>query len=265
MHRLNTEIDLRRAIANSELHLVYQPIIDLTDNRISGVEALVRWSHPTRGLLCPAEFLPIAEDSSLIVPIGTWVLNAACAQARRWNGPAAGRPLTMAVNVSLRQLSSGSFELALDQALSRSGADPHQIHLEITETVLMGATRSMRTQLNSVSDHGIHVGLDDFGTGHSSLSLIKEFPVKFLKIDRSFISGLGQDRDDTAITGAVIELSQTLGMDVVAEGIETRDQLEILRHLGCRYAQGYYLSRPQSADELQDLLDRHPTWHPALR
>ena len=124
----------------------------------------------------------------------------------------------------------------------------------------MRATRTMRAQLTSVSSHGIRVGLDDFGTGHSSLSLIKEFPVKFLKIDQSFVSGLGQDQDDTAITGAVIGLSQTLGMDVIAEGIETAEQLQILRALGCRYAQGYYLGRPQSADQLQVLLDHGPMW-----
>jgi EAL domain-containing protein (putative c-di-GMP-specific phosphodiesterase class I) len=260
LHRLTTESDLRRAIAHHELRLVYQPIIDLTHNRISGVEALLRWSHPTRGLLGPAEFLPIAEDSSLIVPIGNWVLNEACAQARAWSDPVAGPPLTMAINVSLRQLLSGTFERTLDQALTDSGTAPQQIHLEITETVLLQSTHSVKSQLAVASDHGVCVGLDDFGTGYSSLSLIRDFPVRFLKIDQTFIHGLGVDRGDSAITGAVIKLSRTLGMDAIAEGIETGDQLRILQELGCGYAQGYYLARPQPAADIQGLLDRGPVW-----
>ena len=262
IHRLNTEIELRRAVDGDELRLVYQPIVDLTDDRVSGVEALLRWQHPTRGLLPPAAFLPVAESSALIVRIGAWVLEEACAQATRWHA-ATGPPLTMAINVSLRQLISGSFDTALTHALDHSGVDPLEIHLEITETTLLAATQSMKDQLAVVSDWGVSVGLDDFGTGYSSLSLIKDFPVRFLKIDQSFISGLGQDPDDTAITSAVLGLGRHLGLHTIAEGIETPDQLTRLRRLGCRYGQGYHLARPQPAAHIQQLLIQTTPWHPA--
>jgi diguanylate cyclase (GGDEF)-like protein len=262
IHRLNTEIDLRHAVDRDELRLVYQPIIDLTTDRVSGVEALLRWQHPTRGLLIPAEFLPVAESSSLIVSIGAWVLEEACAQATRWHA-AAGPPLTMAINVSLRQLIAGSFDATLTHALDHTGVNPIEIHLEITETALLQATPSMKDQLAVVSGWGVSVGLDDFGTGYSSLSLIKDFPVRFLKIDQSFTNGLGHDPDDTAITAAVLGLGRTLGMHTIAEGIETPDQLTRLRQLGCRYGQGYHLARPQPADRIQQLLDQTTPWHPA--
>jgi EAL domain-containing protein (putative c-di-GMP-specific phosphodiesterase class I) len=262
VHRLNTEIELRHAVDHGELRLAYQPIIDLTTNRISGVEALLRWQHPTRGLLAPVDFLPVAESSSLIVRIGAWVLQEACAQATRWHA-AAGPPLTMAINVSLRQLIAGSFDAALTHALDHSGVDPSEIHLEITETALLQATPSMRDQLAGVSGWGVSVGLDDFGTGYSSLSLIKDFPVRFLKIDRTFTNGLGHDPDDTAITTAVLGLGRTLGMRTIAEGIETPHQLTRLRQLGCRYGQGYHLARPQPPDHIQQLLNQTTPWHPA--
>jgi diguanylate cyclase (GGDEF)-like protein len=262
IHRLSTEIDLRQAIDRDELRLVYQPIIDLTTDRVSGVEALLRWQHPTRGLLAPAEFLPIAEGSSLIVGIGAWVLEEACAQATRWHS-VAKPPLTMAINVSLRQLISGSFDADLTHALEHSGIDPSEIHLEITETTLLAATQSMKDQLVMISGWGISVGLDDFGTGYSSLSLIKDFPVRFLKIDQTFTFGLGHDPDDTAITRAVLGLGRHLDLDTIAEGIETPDQLTRLRQLGCRYGQGYHLARPQSPDHIQQLLDQTAAWHPA--
>ena len=261
VHQLNTEIELRHAVDRHELRLVYQPIIDLTENRVSGVEALLRWQHPTRGLVAPADFLPVAESSSLIVSIGTWVLEEACAQATRWQ--ASSPPLTMAINVSLRQLVSGSFDAALTRALHHSGVDPLEIHLEITETALLQATLSMKEQLARVSTWGVSVGLDDFGTGYSSLSLIKDFPVRFLKIDQSFTSGLGDNPDDTAITGAVLSLGRHLGLQTIAEGIETPDQLYRLRRLGCRYGQGYYLARPQTAAHVQHLLNQKKGWHPA--
>lgn len=261
LHRLNTEIALRNAVDRQELRLVYQPIIDLTHNRISGVEALLRWQHPTRGLLVPADFLPIAERSSVMLDIGTWVLEEACAQATRWNR--ASHPLTTAVNVSLRQLTGGFFDAVLNQALDRSGADPNQIHLEITETTLLRATETMKKQLTQANDTGVSIGLDDFGTGFSSLSLIKDFPVRFLKIDKSFISGLGKDQDDDAITSAVLSLGHHLDLDTIAEGIETSDQLSRLRRLGCRYGQGYHLGRPQTAPHIQQLLNETATWCPA--
>ncbi len=260
MHRLNTEIDLRHAVDRGQLRLAYQPIIDLTQNRISGFEALLRWAHPNRGLLAPDEFLPVAESSSLIVSIGAWVLEEACTQAMRWHP--AGPRLTMAINVSLRQLLSGSFDAALGRALDRSGADPLGIHLEITETALLQATPSMRDQLAMASERGVRVGLDDFGTGYSSLTLIKNFPVRFLKIDQTFIRGLGKDRDDTAITAAVLALARHLEIGTIAEGVETSDQLSSLRRLGCRYGQGYHLGHPQPAARIQHVLEQRQSWHP---
>jgi EAL domain-containing protein (putative c-di-GMP-specific phosphodiesterase class I) len=226
------------------------------------VEALLRWQHPTRGLLAPAEFLPVAEGSSLIVGIGAWVLEEACAQATRWHS-VAKPPLTMAINVSLRQLISGSFDADLTHALEHSGIDPSEIHLEITETTLLAATQSMKDQLVMISGWGVSVGLDDFGTGYSSLSLIKDFPVRFLKIDQTFTFGLGHDPDDTAITRAVLGLGRHLDLDTIAEGVETPDQLSRLRRLGCRYGQGYHLAYPQSPDHIQQLLDQTTPWQPA--
>ena len=260
-HRLNTESNLRRAVERDELRLIYQPIIDLTENRISGVEALLRWNHPTRGLLAPVDFLAVAEGSSLIVSIGAWVLDQACTQATKWH--VSSPRLTMAINVSLRQLSSGSLDATLTQALNHSGVNPSGIHLEITETALRQANPAMKNQLSMITARGVSLGLDDFGTGYSSRSLIEDFPVRFLKIDRSFTSGLGEDANDTAVTSAVLGLGRQFGLSTIAEGIETPDQLSRLRQLGCRYGQGYHLARPQSAAHIQRLLTQTGAWHPA--
>jgi EAL domain-containing protein (putative c-di-GMP-specific phosphodiesterase class I) len=169
----------------------------------------------------------------------------------------------MAINVSLRQLIVGSFDETLTQALDHSGVNALEIHLEITETALLQATPSMKNQLALLSGWGVSVGLDDFGTGYSSLSLIKDFPVRFLKVDQSFTRGLGTDPDDTAITGAVLGLGRHLGLQTIAEGIETPDQLIRLRQLGCRYGQGYHLARPQPAAHIEQLLTQSTSWHPA--
>jgi diguanylate cyclase (GGDEF)-like protein len=254
VHRLTTENELRLAVEREELMLAYQPIVSLDDGRLTGVEALLRWNHPTRGQLPPGQFLSIAENSTVMVELGTWVLRAALAEAVRWNGMRPTDPVTVAVNVSLRQLLDDSFDTALDLALADTGADPATVHLEITETVLANSTPSMKHQLARAAERGVEIGLDDFGTGYSSLTLLKEFPVHFLKIDRSFVNGLGTDRDDTAITDAVIALTRTLDLDAVAEGIETPEQLAHLREHGCRFGQGYHLGRPMSADRIDALL-----------
>jgi diguanylate cyclase (GGDEF)-like protein len=254
VHRLTTENELRQAVERDELELVYQPIIALDDGRLTGVEALLRWNHPSRGQLPPGQFLPIAENSTVMVALGTWVLQAALAESVRWNRMRPQAPLTVAVNVSLRQLLDDSFDTALERALAATGADPATVHLEITETVLANSTPSMKNQLARAAERGVEIGLDDFGTGYSSLTLLKEFPVHFLKIDRSFVNGLGTDRDDTAITDAVIALSQTLELDAVAEGIETPEQLAHLREHGCRFGQGYHLGRPQPAARIDELV-----------
>jgi diguanylate cyclase (GGDEF)-like protein len=253
IHQLNTEIELRHAVNREELRLVYQPIINLTENRVSGVEALLRWQHPTRGLLAPADFL--SGRRKLLIDREYRHLGARGGMRSSDEVASGHPPLTMAINVSLRQLTTGSFDSALAGALNRSGVDPLEIHLEITETALLQATRSMKDQLVVVSNRGVSVGLDDFGTGYSSLSLLKAFPVRFLKIDQSFTSGLGVDQDDTAITSAVLSLGRHLGLNTIAEGIETPDQLARLRRLGCRFGQGYHLARPQPAARIQQLLN----------
>ncbi|MGB9377045.1 MAG: bifunctional diguanylate cyclase/phosphodiesterase [Mycobacteriales bacterium] len=262
MQRLDIESELREAVARRELRLHYQPIIDLVNERICGVEALLRWEHPTRGLLGPAEFLPVAESSSLILGIGAWVLDEACAQAALW-GALTTPQLTMAINVSLRQIVSGHFDADLRKALDSSGVDPARIHLEITETTLLEATQSMASQLVDIADLGVSVGLDDFGTGYSSLSLIKAFPVRFLKIDRSFTNGLGTQSHDAAIASAVIGLGRELGLQTIAEGIESPAQLSELSGLGCQYGQGFHLARPQTAGDIEFLLNQPSGWAPA--
>jgi len=252
IHRRSTEINLRNAVEREELRLLYQPIIDLKENRISGVEALVRWQHPTRGLLAPAEFISVAESSSLIESIGAWVLEEACGQATTWHSDSG--PLTMAINVSERQLAGGFFDAAMSQALDRSGVDPEEIHLEITESAMLQASPAMKAQLASLNERGVSLGVDHLRTGDSSLRLIKDFPLRFLKIAQSFTSRLGDNPNDSALTSEVLSLGRDFGLHTIAEGIETPDQLSLLRELGCRYGQGFHLARPQPAAQIQRLL-----------
>jgi len=246
--------DLRHALARGELHLVYQPKVSLATDRIVGVEALLRWDHPHRGLIPPVEFIAVAETSGLIVEIGEWVLSEACRQGTAWQQafPRA-TPLSVAINVSARQFRAGLAD-TVRTAILDSGIDPRGVCLEVTETTVMDDVETAVTVLGELKELGLAVSIDDFGTGYSSLAYLRRLPLDEVKIDRTFVDGLGTDPEDTAIVAAVISLAHALDHDVVAEGVETREQLERLRSLGCELVQGYLLARPMAASDLGQLL-----------
>jgi diguanylate cyclase (GGDEF)-like protein/PAS domain S-box-containing protein len=251
------ESELRLALVRDELTLHYQPKIDLADGRMSGVEALVRWQHPQRGMVPPDEFIGLAEERGLIVPLGRWVIQAACRQIRDWRR-AGLAPVPVAVNLSARQFASDDLVGDLQQALRQHGVAPAELAVELTESALMADSERASAVLRQLAALGVHISIDDFGTGYSSLSYLKRFPAQTVKIDRSFIHGLPDDSDDAAITQAVIAMAHSLGLTVVAEGVETDAQLAMLRRLGCDEAQGYLLGRPMPAAELSLRLQPHP-------
>ncbi|HSC78934.1 MAG TPA: EAL domain-containing protein [Chitinolyticbacter sp.] len=250
--RMNMEQGLLQALARHELLLHYQPVIGLNDGKLIGVEALVRWQHPEHGLVPPARFIPVAEDSGLIEQIGAWVLRAACQQARRWC-EAGHPPLRVAVNVAVRQLMSGQFVETVAATIAETGIDPVWLELEITESAILSVEHS-RELLLRLKALGLSIAIDDFGTGFSSLSLLKHLPVDRIKIDRSFVMGLPQDQNDVAITHAIVALAKSMDMALTAEGIETAAQHFFLRELQVEDGQGYLFSRPQPAEALQALL-----------
>jgi diguanylate cyclase (GGDEF)-like protein/PAS domain S-box-containing protein len=253
--RLRIERELRRGLDLGEFRLVYQPIVDLTDGTIAGVEALVRWQHPERGLVPPGDFLPVAEETGLIVPLGTWVLQEACRQVAEWQREIPGaHSLQLSVNLSAAQASRADLVDVVEDALAGSGVAPSDLCLEITESVLVEATTSTTSRLIGVKGLGVRLALDDFGTGYSSLTYLRRFPVDVVKVDRTFVSGLGRDAADDAIVDAVIGLTQSLGLAAVAEGVETPEQAAILQAMGCRYSQGFYYSRPCTPDQLAGVL-----------
>jgi diguanylate cyclase (GGDEF)-like protein len=253
--RLRTETELRRALERDELRVVYQPVVDLADGSVVAVEALVRWQHPERGLLDPMEFVPVAEESGLIEPLGRWVLEAACREGaalqKRFPRP---DPLLLCVNTSARQISDAAFPAEVAEIARRSGLVPGSLALEITETVLMEEAHAPVTVLAQMRDYGLRLMLDDFGTGYSSLGYLKRFPLDVVKVDRSFIAGLGHDEEDSAIVAAVISMAHTLGLSVIAEGVERAEQIEQLRRLRCDRVQGRLLARPLPAPELEALM-----------
>ncbi|MBK6864605.1 MAG: EAL domain-containing protein [Ideonella sp.] len=251
------ETDLRHAIERGELVLHYQPKFDIAGGELRGIEALVRWQHPKRGLVPPLEFIPIAEDSGLIVPLGRWVLGAACRQLSQWRAAGLAIP-RCAINLSARQFTSDTLIDDVLESLSAAGIAPDLLEVEITESVLMADPDRAHATLQRLHTLGVHIAIDDFGTGYSSLAYLKRFPAQTLKIDRSFVSGLPLDRDDAAITQAVIALSHSLGMQVVAEGVETQAQLDFLRGLGCDSVQGYLTGRPMTETLLAARLPRLP-------
>jgi diguanylate cyclase (GGDEF)-like protein/PAS domain S-box-containing protein len=251
---LKTGNDLHRALERDELAVHYQPIVDLHAGRVVGFEALVRWDHPERGLLMPGDFLGLAEESGLIVPIGTWVLETACHQTVRWqqscSAAVGAAPLTVNVNLAARQVADPSLAKTVARVLADTGLAPGALCLELTENTLMYDTASTIEVLHALRGQGVHLSIDDFGTGYSSLSYLKRFPVETLKIDRSFIAGLGSDLEDSSIVHTVVTLAHSLNVAAVAEGVETPVQLDILRTLGCDYAQGYLFGRPQPAEAI---------------
>jgi EAL domain-containing protein (putative c-di-GMP-specific phosphodiesterase class I) len=223
----------------------------MATNQVSGFEALVRWQHPTRGILSPLEFIPIAEGTGLIVPLGRWVLTEACRQAVAWG---MHRPVTMAVNVSVRQFDRCDLPAIVAEVLAETGMPADRLCLEMTESVLMTDTDENLEALVRLKALGVSLAIDDFGTGYSSLAYLRRFPVDILKIDRSFVEHVGDQTDDAALAGTIVQLGRSLGMSTVAEGIEAYGQLAALREMGCRYAQGYYFSRPVPATEAGRLL-----------
>jgi diguanylate cyclase (GGDEF)-like protein/PAS domain S-box-containing protein len=247
--RLELEADLRVALERGQLKLHYQPTVDLATSEVIGFEALARWQHPQRGLIPPAEFIPIAEATGLIIPLGRWVLEEACQQAVAWSAASGGRPVKMAVNVSVRQFDRADLVEVVAGILAETGMPADQLCLEMTESVLMTDTDDNLEQLLRLKALGVTLAIDDFGTGYSSLAYLRRFPVDTLKIDRSFVERLGALTDDTALADTIVQLGKSLGMATVAEGIEEFGQLAALREMGCHFAQGYYFSRPVPADE----------------
>ena len=258
--RLDTEVALRRGIANGELELHYQPIVDLSNGHMVGTEALVRWRHPTRGLVPPDQFIPIAEETGLIVPLGTWVLREAAGQAQQWRRRPGCSKLTMAVNLSALQVARHELGNLIVDVLGESGLPARCLELEITESVLMKDAAAATTMLETLKNIGVRLSIDDFGTGYSSLSYLKRFPIDTLKIDRSFTAGLGTDPHDTAIVKAIVSIAEALGLSTIAEGVETSIQARGLVGLGCKAAQGFHFGRPAVATTIDLLLDKQAAW-----
>jgi diguanylate cyclase (GGDEF)-like protein/PAS domain S-box-containing protein len=263
--RLELKADLVRAIDDGQLRCHYQPIVSLQTGRITGAEALVRWEHPTRGWLTPDAFIPLAEDTGLVVPLGEWVLREACQQLRSWQlHLAATSTLSISVNLSVRQLADDAIIHVVRDALDVAGLDPSTLTLEITETTLMHDTDVTRTRLAQLRDLGVSLAVDDFGTGYSSLQYVQRFPIDIIKIDRSFVTGLGTNPGDGAVVQSMIELSQRLGVHTVAEGIDRPEQVTLLQSLGADLGQGYLFSKPVPASEIDAMLAASPHANPRL-
>jgi diguanylate cyclase (GGDEF)-like protein len=247
--RRHVEIDLREAIEDDELLLQYQPIVDLTDHTMLRAEALVRWLHPDRGLIPPTEFVPIAEEGRLVTALFEWVLNRACTDARAWSDLAAGAGFVgpgVAVNLSARQLGDSGLVQRISSALDHAHLPPESLVVEVNEAVMMSESDRVLSTLRHLHDLGVRLTVDDFGTGYASLKQLQRFPVDAIKIDRPYIEGLGIDPDDTVIVGSIVALARTLGVQVIAEGVETATQAEELARLGCAIAQGYLFARPEA-------------------
>jgi len=259
VHHFRTANDLRRALERNELRLHYQPIVRLDDGRVTGFEALIRWEHPERGLVGPGEFIDLAEETGLIVPMGRWVFETACRQLVWWHQQ--GADVTVSVNLAARQLAEPTLPDDFARVLHATGVRPDAVWLELTESALMRDAESTIASLRALRALGVHLAVDDFGTGYSSMSYLKRFPVDSLKIDRTFVDGLGRDPEDSAICAAVVSLAHALEMRAVGEGIETAEQLAELRALGCEYGQGYLFGRPQDASMWGARPDTHG-WAP---
>lgn len=250
--RLEIETGLRRAIRRHEFKLHYQPQVDLRSGRMVGVEALLRWDHPERGMIPPDDFIPAAEETSLILPIGEWVLHTACAQNKAWQD-AGFSPLRVAVNISGLQLKQRDFVEMVERTLRATGLDPDRLELELTETTMMKDTGETLRILGRLKEMGIHLSIDDFGTGYSSLEFLKRFPIDKLKMDRSYVGGIPGGAHDVAITEAILAMACRLGMQVLAEGVETEEQVSFLKARNCDKSQGFYFGRPMPPEELEKL------------
>ncbi len=258
---LQTETDLRRALNQDELVVFYQPIVSLAATRVIGFEALIRWQHPQRGLVPPGEFIPIAEETGLIAPIGYWVLEAACQQLYQWQQQnLTEAPLTMSVNLSARQFAQPDLIQQIDRILEKTQLNPELLKLEITESAIMDNSASAAIVLQKLRERQIQICIDDFGTGYSSLSYLHSFPVDILKIDKSFVSPTGGQSSTRGLLPIMMNIAQTMGMHVVAEGIETQQQLEHLKALSCDFGQGYLFARPLEADKAIALVTATLQW-----
>jgi diguanylate cyclase (GGDEF)-like protein/PAS domain S-box-containing protein len=257
LQRLSLENSLRRALERDEFRLYYQPQMDLRTGQIVGMEALIRWNHPEKGMVSPAEFIPLAEETGLIVPIGRWALRTACFQAKAWQ-QAGLNPLSISVNLSGQQFKHQSIREDITSALADSGLDARYLMIEITESILLQNTAATVAILREINDMGLRIAMDDFGTGYSSLNYLRRLPLYSLKIDRSFVQEIDTNPDDAAIAQAIIAMAHSLKLTVVAEGIETQEQMIFLRELGCDEMQGYLLSRPVPAAEAPQFMEYRP-------
>ena len=251
--RLQLENDMAGVIANHQLRLVYQPVVELETDRIVGFEALLRWDHPELGTVAPERFIPIAEETGMIIPIGEWVLDHACATAAEWIARHQV-PLTMAVNISARQLGSPDLVDQVRRALRTTGLEPRSLVLELTESVLMLDTDATVARLERLRTLGIRIAIADIGAGYSSLSYLRHLPLDILKIDRSFVDNL--DASNTEFVSTILRLSRSLGLSVVAEGIETDTELEVLTALGCELGQGFLYAQPMGREDIRRHLER---------
>ena len=264
---LQVETDLRHAVEREEFEVLYQPIVDIRSGEVSEFEALIRWRHPSLGLMSPDRFVGVAEETGLIIPIGKWVLERSCRQIAEWQS-SIDRKLSVSVNLSAKQLMHPSLTVTVEQILLETGLHPKQLKLEVTESTVMEHSERSMAVLKELDQIGILLSTDDFGTGYSSLSYLQQFPFDRMKIDRSFVEKLGADKKSDAIVKTILMLGINLGLEVVAEGIETAAQLELLQTLGCRLGQGYLFSRPVAAEEAAKLLHERPiesTFDPSLR
>jgi len=254
--RMSLEHSLRKAMENGDLRLRYQPKVDLRTGRIVGAEALLRWVHAEDGSISPAEFIPVAEDSGLIVPLGAWVLRTACREAKRWEQAGLGR-IPVAVNLSARQFKDQGLLGEVLRALEESRLEPDQLELELTESMLMENVEANIELLRELRTRGVRLAIDDFGTGYSSMGYLKRFPIRSLKVDRSFVRDIPHDRDDCAIAGAIVALAHQLELDVVAEGVENVEQLRFLAQHDCHVQQGFYFSPALASDEFERWVREH--------
>jgi PAS domain S-box-containing protein len=252
--RLELDASLRAALDRNEFHLVYQPQVDVVSGRIHAVEALIRWSHPTRGLVSPLDFIPLAEENGLIERIGAWVLDTACVQAARWQK--SGLSVSIAVNLSPLQFGTSDLPRIVMRALAQAGLAPQHLELEVTEGALMENSAATRATLQALRDHGVQIALDDFGTGYSSLGYLTRMPIGHIKIDRCFVTGLLEGGESEAIVRAVLAMARSLGVRTTAEGVETAEQARVLRAMACDSLQGYYFSRPVASDQIPALLQQ---------
>jgi EAL domain-containing protein (putative c-di-GMP-specific phosphodiesterase class I) len=266
LERLDLETDLRRAVERHELRVFYHPIVDLASGRVCELEALVRWQHPQRGVVPPLEFIPLAEETGLIVPIGQWVLEEACRQVKVWQAEIPGcEDLAVSVNLSARQFQHPALVDDIAQVLRETGLDPTMLRLEITESVVMEDAEATTITLRALKSLGTELVIDDFGTGYSSLSYLSRFSIDALKIDRSFVAKMGHSSHDMAIVQGIVALSKSLTLSVTGEGIERPEELEQLRALGCDRGQGYYFAKPLPGEVVASTLPTIVCPRPAAR